>query len=140
VKRQVFVAACVAALLSIVGCSGAPEQVGVSGKVTFDGTPVEDGQIEFEPQGAGGRMAFAMISGGQYATAQERGIQPGKYLVRITASRPTGKAAEQDSFNRDATAVVNEQFIPAKYNSASDLQIEIGAAGAATHDFALTSK
>jgi hypothetical protein len=129
-----------AALSVAVGCGGAPETVDVSGKVTFDGEPVADGQIEFEPQGAG-RMAFAAITAGQYATPRDRGVQPGNYLVRITASRPTGKKADADSFIRDeAAAAINEQFVPAKYNSASELQIEIEPAASAVHDFELKSK
>ncbi len=122
------------------GCGGAPQQVQVSGQVTFDGAPVDEGQITFEPRGAG-RMAFAAISAGRYATSRERGVQPGNYLVRITASRPTGKSAEIDSFITDqASATVNEQFLPAKYNSASTLEIEIKPTGAVEHDFELTSK
>ena len=129
-----------AVLAVVTGCGGAPETVQVSGKMTFDGAPVDDGQIEFEPQGAG-RMAFAIVSAGQYATSKDRGVQPGKYLVRITASRPTGKRAETDAFIRDeAAATINEQFVPAKYNSASQLEIEITPGEAMEHDFDLTSK
>ena len=122
------------------GCGGAPETTAVSGGVTFDGEPVAEGQVAFEPQ-SGGRMAYAVISGGKYATAKDRGVEPGRYLVRITASRPSGKLAEEDSFIRDeASAVVNEQFIPAKYNSASELTVEIKPGESAVHDFELTSK
>ena len=129
-----------AALAVVAGCGGAPETVQVSGKVTFDGAPVDDGQIEFEPQGAG-RMAFAIVSAGQYATPKDRGVQPGKYLVRITASRSTGKTAKTDAFIRDeAAATINEQFIPAKYNSTSQLEIEITPSEAIEHNFELTSK
>lgn len=129
-----------AALAVVAGCGGAPETVQVSGKVTFDGAPVDDGQIEFEPQGSG-RMAFAIVSAGQYATPKDRGVQPGKYLVRITASRSTGKTAEADAFIRDEeAATINEQFLPAKYNSASQLEIEIKPTGAIEHNFELTSK
>jgi hypothetical protein len=122
------------------GCSGAPETAVVSGSVTFDGDPVAEGQVAFEPQ-SGGRMAYAVISKGEYRTPKDRGVEPGTYLVRITASRPTGKLAEEDSFIRDeASAVVNEQFIPAKYNSASGLTVEIKPGASAVHDFELTSK
>ena len=137
-RAQVYAAAWVA--LAAIGCGGAPEQTNVTGKITFDGQPVANGQIEFEPQGAG-RMAFAAIADGGYATAKDRGVQPGKYLVRITATRPTGKLAEQDAFTPDAaSAAINEQFIPAKYNSSSNLSVEIAPGESMVQDFELTSK
>lgn len=131
--------AIIAAATVAIGCGGAPEQTNVTGKITFDGEPVANGQIEFEPQGAG-RMAFAAIADGAYATAKDRGVRPGKYLVRITATRPTGKSAELGAFAADAaSAVVNEQFIPTKYNSSSEISVEIAPGEAMVQDFELKS-
>ena len=137
--QRALVFSMIATAMVAVGCGSAPEQINVTGKVTFDGEPVANGQVEFEPQGAG-RMAFAAIADGAYATAKDRGVRPGKYLVRITATRPTGKSAELGAFAADAaSAVVNEQFIPAKYNSSSELSVEIAPGEAMVQDFELKS-
>jgi hypothetical protein len=69
----------------------------------------------------------------------EQGPTPGKYTVRITADRPTGKtAAALASSGGQAPTQVYEQYIPAKFNERSELTVEIGAEPDAVHDFALT--
>lgn len=134
---RLVAAACCLAMAG--GCSKTPETTALSGTVTFDGEPVAEGQLELEPRGAG-RMAFAVITNGKYATPKERGVRPGSYLARITASRPTGKAADSSSFITDAaSAVIREQFLPAKYNTASELEFEVAPGETMVHDFELTS-
>lgn len=127
-------------ILVNAGCGGGPTQVPVSGTVTFDGEPVQDGEIAFEPRG-NGKMQFSVITAGKYSIPAKFGLTPGEYLVRITASRSTGQKAETDSFVTAGDSLdVNEQFLPPKYNSASQLSITIEPLAEAKHDFALTSK
>jgi hypothetical protein len=126
-------------VLFLVGCGARSELAGVAGRVTFDGQAVTDGQVAFEPVGEG-RMGFAIVSNGSYRLDAMKGLAPGKYLVRITASRPTGKNAEQDSFLKDTQSLaINEQYIPPKYNSGSQLEIEIEAIPENQRDFDLRS-
>jgi hypothetical protein len=128
-------------LISLIalGCnSGNAGRASVSGKVTFDGQPIATGQIVFEPAGSG-RLGIAQIANGAYSMPPEQGPTPGKYTVRITADRPTGKtAAALASSGGQAPTQVYEQYIPAKYNERSELTVEIGAEPDAVHDFALT--
>ena len=125
--------------VSLTGCSGSDSQVAVRGTVTFDGQPVEEGQVAFEPRGEG-KMQFGIITNGNYAIPAEFGLVPGEYVVKITASRPTGQLANPDAFITDENArVINEQFIPPKYNSRSELVVTIEPGSEVTHDFALTS-
>lgn len=85
-------------------------------------------------------MQFGVITEGKYAIPAEFGLVPGEYLVRVTASRSTGQKAETNAFVTAEDALeVNEQFIPPKYNSASQLVVTIEAAAEAKHDFALSS-
>lgn len=128
------------ALCVLLGCGAGVTHVAVSGDVTFDGEPVQDGQIALEPQGAG-TMVFGVITAGRYSIPAEYGPQPGNYLVRITANRPTGKQAAKDAFLTDDVPLeINEQFIPAKYNTGSKLEIQIENSAKVTKDFHLTSK
>jgi hypothetical protein len=126
-------------VLFLIGCGTSPSQVAVQGTVTYDGDPVQNGQVAFEPRGEG-KMQFGIVSNGNYSIPTEFGLVPGEYLVRITASRPTGKMAEADAFVRAADSLeINEQFIPAKYNTNSDLVVTIEPVAEATHDFSLSS-
>lgn len=123
-----------------VGCgSGGSSRVAVDGKVAFDGQPIEQGKIVFEP-GDGGKMSVGAIEDGLYAIPRDRGPTAGKCVVRITATRPTGKKLKAAVYADDQTPVdVFEQFIPANFNQSSNLTIEIEPTANETHDFALDS-
>jgi hypothetical protein len=127
-------------LLTVVqGCNSRQERASVSGKVTFDGQPLSNGQIVFEPMGAG-RLGIAQIADGAYTMPAQQGPSPGKYLVRITANRPTGEKVSAGGRAADAAPVdVVEQFIPPRYNDRSELNVEIGAEGEVVRDFELRS-
>ncbi|WP_428304062.1 hypothetical protein [Lacipirellula sp.] len=128
------------ALSAITGCNSAGSgRAAISGKVTFDGQPLKSGEIVFEPQGTG-RLGIAQIIDGAYQMPAQQGPTPGKYLVRITANRPTGKAASPaaDPSGR-STGVAYEQYIPVKYNEKSTTTVEVTAEPTAVHDFALTA-
>lgn len=130
---------CAVVFPAIFGCGGQPRS-SVSGKVTFDDQPVTAGQIVFEPQG-GGRVGIAQISEGVYRMPAGQGPSVGKYVVRITANRPTGRKTPAGR-GSDKTTLVDqyEQFIPAKYNNQSELTTEVGDEGQIVRDFRLTSK
>jgi len=58
----------------------------VSGKVTYQGAPVQDGAIIFEPDASLGAVAptsFARIEGGSYQTTRAESPTTGKYKVRV---------------------------------------------------------
>ncbi len=124
---------------TLSGCQSAVSQVAVNGAVTFDSEPVEDGQVAFEPLSAG-KMHFGVITNGKYSIPREYGLPPGQYRVRITASRSTGKLAQTNSFiSEDMSREIKDEFIPAKYNTASELTITVEPVAEETHDFLLTS-
>ena len=127
-------------LALFLGC-GSPDsgRASVSGKVTFDGEPVKTGQISFEPQGQG-RIGIAQIVDGAYQMPPQQGPTPGKYTVRITADRPSGKPAQTTpEVSGRPIGESYEQYIPATFNERSELTVEIGAEPNAVHDFALTA-
>jgi hypothetical protein len=131
---------CWLVVLVALGCGASrSERVPVDGNVTFDGVPVETGQIVFEPKGPG-RMSIGQIAAGRYSIAEKYGPTRGEFVVRITADRPSGEKAAPSSYAADQTPQdVYEQFVPAKYNSASELTLTIGDESHIKSDFTLTS-
>ena len=129
-----------ALVFSLGGCGMGSGGTEMTGTVTFDGKPIEMGQIVFEPQGPG-RMAVAPVRDGRYQINATQAPTTGVYLVRITAERLTDKqgVTESRSLEDQIQTEEYEQYLPAKYNSQSELNIELTDSSGNTHDFALTS-
>lgn len=107
----------------------------VSGAVTYRGSAIPEGAISFIPtDGTTGPTMSAAIVDGAYQMDKFGGVPTGSYQVRIVAAhgRPTnGKQAD--------TGFRLVQYIPAKYNTKSELKITVDAGGGSmTRDFALT--
>ena len=126
-----------ASLMLMAGCGSAgPDQHAVSGKVTLDGSPVENGTISFMSSGDGPpESAHANIVNGSYTIPADRGPQSGSFQVMIYCPKPTGKTTIDT--DTGAAVPVMQETIPKKYNEESTLTIEI--AGSESHDFELTT-
>lgn len=124
------------------GC-GADNPLGrkaISGKITLDGKPLEQGTIAFQPLvEKGGVSAGAVIAAGGYSIKAEKGLTPGKYRVRINASEG-GPAAATDQPPGPTPAQTPKSLIPPKYNTQSELVAEVTEAGPNQFDFDLVSK
>ena len=101
----------------------------VAGKVTFDGTPLEEGMISFMPRGDSGISAGAKIKNGVYSAK----VSPGKMIVKIYAERPltSEEAAALKNNPMSGSSMtpsgveVKKQFLPEHYNDKSTLFVEI---------------
>jgi hypothetical protein len=101
-------------------------KVRVRGTVSFDGKPVESGVISFDPADGQGPNTGAAITGGRFEMSGAAVATPGKKIVRIRASRPTGRKIESGPPAPPGTLVDElEAFIPAHYNEKSTLTAEI---------------
>jgi len=86
-----LVAVGVLLLPAVSGCTGGtegPERIPVSGTVTREGHPIDDGSIVFRSQAAAGGVdvsAATSIANGQYSFTDEDGPPVGKYKVEIVA-------------------------------------------------------
>ena len=58
----------------------------VSGTVTFNGNPLPEGSIMFEPISGRGAMGGGRIENGSYQLSVQGGLPPGEYRVRISAA------------------------------------------------------
>jgi hypothetical protein len=121
-------AVAVAVLLASVICTGCgksgPRNCKISGAVTLDGVPVQEGGIQFDIVKKGDVPGGAVIINGRYQTW----VSPGAKTVRFAiAGSREGLAPEDETPN--AT--------PPKYDK-EPLQIDIRKNG--VFDFPLTSK
>ena len=121
-------AVALAVLLASAVCTGCgksgPRNCKISGAVTLDGVPVQEGGIQFDIVNKGDVPGGAVIVGGRYTTW----VSPGPKIVRFAiAGSREGLAPEDETPN--AT--------PRKYDK-EPLQIDVRKNG--VFDFPLTSK
>lgn len=132
--------------LLISGCGGSgdgrPRQP-LSGEVSFDGHPLEKGQIVFEPKSKGeGITSFGQIADGRFSIDRELGSVPGSYVVRIDSidlsrlAHNTSKSGQRKNSDRHVSA----NLIPAQYNMDSTLTAEVKADVSNSYKFALSSR
>ncbi len=109
-------------LLAICGCGGG--RAGISGKVTLDGEPIENGLIRFIPiEGTNAPSGGSAITNGAYQVPVDKGLMAGKYRVEITGRGTTGKKIQSGV----GGPVIDEvyELVPKRYNKESELTLEM---------------
>ncbi len=112
----------VPALLVLASCGGSDDGLGkrypVSGQVTYNGKPLEKGEISFIPEdakknaGASGRIengTYSLSTGGE-----GDGAQVGSYKVTITAKEDY-MAKAKAAFEKEAKQQRESSFIPPQF-------------------------
>ena len=115
----------------LAGCSNEPKVYVVKGAVTFDGQPVQEGDIMFSsPAGDRGPDAGKIKDG-----AYELKTTEGKKRVEISAAKiqPGGARGAGGE-------PVPEEYIPERYNSQSELTADVRPTPANVIDFKLQSR
>lgn len=108
-----------------VGCgpSDPLNRQSVSGTVMVDGSPLKVGNISFQPQDRAGVPGGARIDAGKFTIAKEKGLPPGKYIVRINA------AGAEQPLDPDAPPEAPPkpplELIPPEYNVKSTQTVEV---------------
>lgn len=128
--------------MTIVGCGPGPnDRRSISGTVTLDGQPIDGGNIQICPLSAAQNSASgAMIRAGRYAIRRESGLTPGKYRVRVFwAEKIDASKIPDPSVSGPRPPIEIKELIPARYNTASELTIDVQENGPNTFDFALSS-
>lgn len=124
-------------VLLIGGMSGCGEsdplgRRAVSGIVTVDGVPLEEGSISFEPLERGTTSSGAVIRNGRYAIARDQGLPPGKYRVEIHAVKPgTGVKRPPGGGIGSEKGTPAVELIPPGWNQRSEHFIEVTTSGSA---------
>ena len=117
-------------LLCAMGCNSSQRDVVVTGNVTYQGKPVETGEIVFADATGSAPSAHSQIVAGKY----ELRTLPGKKQVRITATRETGKMLEG---GMGAQVPERVDLIPAQYNTSTTLSANVEPGANPPLDFKL---
>ena len=126
---------------TLLGCGSQNEleRAVLSGKVTFTGKPIADGNIRLTSvSGVPLPVSVGKIKNSKYIINIRGGVPVGEHRVMIQAIRPVpgAKPVWIEEFNSFHTPT--EKYIPEKYNRRSELRIAIEpGAGEVTKDFDL---
>ena len=119
---------CILIGLTVIGCGAkrGVEKVIVSGKVSYDGQPVANGQIYFYPaEGTKGPVSGAPIKDGAYVARAKDGVPVGKHSVKIEGYRSRNASRDGDMLTQSAAGGAPVQYIPSKYNQSTLLKATI---------------
>lgn len=114
--------------LLVAGCGGGADgRLQISGKVTFEGDPVDDGKIVFMPSLDGLPMATTAIVNGEYEIPASHGPRAGEYLVKIEAYKMVKDPSipPHPYLDDPNQGMVPKQYLPKKFNQASTLKAAI---------------
>lgn len=119
-------------LLSFSGCDNSVTMVNVSGSVTLDSDPLPDGLITIFPI-KGGKPNSGQITDGKY----ELDVEPGTYKVEISRLVSTGAPVTDPDYGIESE---QRESIPSRYNSQSELRMEVTANDSTEFDYPLSSE
>jgi len=129
------------ALGVLAGC-GSDNPLGrkaISGNVTLDDEPLDQGNISFQPVNEKGSVpSGSVISAGVYSIPEQKGLPLGKYVVRIHAAAqgPSGTpSSPDDQMPAPGAELPAEERIPPEYNVRSEIIREVTADGDNRFDF-----
>lgn len=117
----------------ISGCGdNGPQRYAVSGTATFDGQPIERGEISFVPVDSNQSPEGGVIENGKFQFQSLAGAKS----VQIRGSR----ALPPERQDNPEMGLLYEDYIPAQFNASTTLQAEVTPSGANTFTFELKSK
>jgi hypothetical protein len=104
-----------------VGCSG-DGRVGVEGKVSYGGEPIDVGTITFIPTSGQGVKSGGLIEKGSYKLEAKTGPSPGPHRVEIRWAKATGQTSKNE-YGEDVAK--RQEGLPDKYHAQSTLTADI---------------
>ena len=142
-NRRLLIGSILATSLAFacIGCANNNAgRMEISGQVTLDGQPVEQGSISFIPTGGTrGPVAGGAIVAGKYHIMASQGPVVGKQRVEIRAGRKSGRQIRATDFGEEGQVDEMVESVPAKYNTASELMYQVESGRNLDVDFKLTS-
>jgi hypothetical protein len=130
---QITLLACTVLVVAITGCAR-DELLDVSGRVSFDGTPVQDGTISFRPSDGAGPTAGGLVVDGHYALR----VAPGTKRVEIQEYKHVGMQRAVESDPTSPIVPRTKAILPEKYNAKTTLTFDVRGS-TDTADFDLRS-
>ncbi|HEY1378351.1 MAG TPA: hypothetical protein VGF55_16250 [Gemmataceae bacterium] len=122
------------ALVAAAGCTA--KKPVLSGVVTLDGQPLDNGSITFIPVAGDGQTAGATLGpDGRYRVA----VSPTKMKVVIRAAKVVGKRKMYETPDSPMVEIY-EEVLPARYSDTNKSELTVTVEpGEHEHDFPLTS-
>jgi hypothetical protein len=115
-STQIILPFALAPYLVCIASCGAP-QLAVSGTVTVDGQPLEEGTIHFQPADFDAKGTGGMVRQGSF-TLSRHTLVPGKYRVSVDGFRKTGRMVADPQRGEVA------ETVPMSFQN-SPMQIEV---------------
>jgi hypothetical protein len=109
----------------IAGCGDPNARQAVSGTVSWNGQPLDQGRIYFAPITQGVSEAGATIENGKYSIPRDLGLVPGTYKVSVFSYDRTGAKVQSEEIPGDPGASQFKERIPRKYNVETTLKAEV---------------
>ena len=112
---------CVGVALLFAGCANEPPTGMITGEVTMDGQPLEDGRIQFTPLDGQSQPGGATVAQGKF-TAK---VPVTKMKVEINGNKRTGRKIK--AYDTPESPLMDEivELVPPKYNINSDVTLDV---------------
>ena len=123
-------------LIAMMGCG--PVKISISGKVSYDGTEVNEGAISFESPDGKSPSVGGMIQKGFYKIENVDASSGGKKIVRIIAVTKTGRKIPAGPPFPPGDMVDEIIKMPSQFNEKSNLSAEISSSKPNVFDFNLS--
>jgi hypothetical protein len=118
-------------IVLLAGCGRRSDRLAVSGEVTLDGAPLDQGSIRLTSTGSGKLFASgAMIRDGKFHVPQDKGLPAGTFRVEISSPDTTAPpVVYKVAPGEPALPPTAPERIPPDYNSNSKQTIELTTDG-----------
>lgn len=121
----------------LAGCGGTDDgRRGVSGAITFQGQPLDRGNIMFVSADGSLSQTGAAITAGRYQISRQQGLLPGRYKVAIS-SADGDVPANPDTPPGPSGNFTSVDRIPAEYNVESKLEVDVKDVAENVFDFTI---
>jgi len=120
-------------LLPLAGCDAGKPMAEVSGRITYDGKPVEKGAITFFPLDGKASTAGTIIVDGGYKAL----VPFGEMKVTISSPKIIGRRKLYANNPNSPEMDIPAEALPLRYNERSELKMTIGER-VINRDFELT--
>jgi hypothetical protein len=125
-------------LATSLGCGAGSDLAAIKGRVKFkNGEAIKRGTIEYaRTDSTVAYQSGARIVDGAYEIPREKGLRPGKYVVRINAASALLSGIDaRGSGGPGRAGKLPEETVSPKYNSESNLAVEVTDDAMQTFDF-----
>jgi hypothetical protein len=124
---------------AIAGCQPRTNRLPVSGDITLDGQPLDGATIRFASIDGVKSANGALVQGGRFHIAKEKGLLPGTYHVEINAPDNNAPQILVGAGPGQPGIRTAPERVPAEYNIKSKQTIEVKTGGDNNFTFDIVS-